>query len=93
MEIRREFGGSAVSRKGLGVALMALIVAVAAVLAISLASAGSARPAATTPASHMVVVGQLGEHAKTSGPALIDRESGQPVSDSNSATNGHGKLP
>jgi hypothetical protein len=41
----------------------------------------------------MVVVGQLGEHSKTSGPALIDRESGQPVSDSNSATNGHGKLP
>gem|GEM_PF-5381329 len=73
---------------------MALIVAVGAVLAISLASTQSARPSAATAPSHMVVVGQLGEHGKTSGsPALIDRESGQPVSDSNPVANGHGALP
>jgi hypothetical protein len=94
MEVRTTFRGTAVSRKGLGAALMALIVAVGALFAISLASAGSARPAATTAPSQMFIVGQLGEHAKTSGsPALIDRESGQPVSDSNSAANDHGLLP
>lgn len=93
MEIRREFRGSAVSKKGLGVALMALIVAVAAVLAISIASAGSARPATTTAPSHLVIVGQLGEHAKTSGPALTDRESGQPAGAYVAPADGHGKLP
>jgi hypothetical protein len=77
----------------MGAALMALIVAIGALLAISLAGAQSAKPSAATAPSHFVVVGQLGEHAKASGPALIDRESGQPVSDSNSSPNGHGKLP
>lgn len=93
MEIRREFGGSAVSKKSLGVALMALIVAVAAVLAISLASTGSAKPATTTAPSHMIVVGQLGEHAKTGAPALADRESGQPAGAYVAPADGHGKLP
>jgi hypothetical protein len=94
MEARRTFGGTAVSKQGFGVALIAVLVAIAAVLAISLASAGSARPAATTAPSHMVVVGQLGEHAKTSGSsALIDRESGQPVSGYVAPADGHGLLP
>ena len=93
MEVRTTFRGTTESRKGLGVALMGLIVGIAALIAISLASAGSAKPATTTAPSHMVVVGQLGEHAKTSGPALIDRESGQPAGAYVAPSNGHGELP
>jgi hypothetical protein len=38
--------GTAFSRRGVGAVLMALVVAIAALLAISFASAGSAKPAA-----------------------------------------------
>jgi hypothetical protein len=42
----------------------------------------------------MVVVGQLGEHAKSFGSAgLSDRESGQPVGSHVEPANGHGALP
>ncbi|HEX9094645.1 MAG TPA: hypothetical protein VF990_00940 [Candidatus Dormibacteraeota bacterium] len=85
MEIRREFGGSAVSKKGLGVALMALIVAVAAVLAISLASAGSARSTSTTPA--------IAPGTFVGSAALADRESGQPVGAYVAPSDSHGALP
>jgi hypothetical protein len=84
MEVRREFRGSAVSKKGFGVALMALIVAIAAVLAISLASAGSAKPSATTSIAPGTAVGSA---------ALADRESGQPVGDYVAPTSGHRALP
>jgi hypothetical protein len=94
MEVRTTFRGSAVSKKSLGGALMAVIVVIGALLAISLASAQSARPSAVTAPSHMVVVGQLGEHAKTVGSAgLTDRESGQPVGGYVEPANGHGLLP
>ena len=84
MEVSREFRGSAVSKKGFGVALMALIVAIAAVLAISLASAGSAKPSAVTSIAAGTAVGSA---------ALADRESGQPVGGYVEPSNGHGALP
>jgi hypothetical protein len=94
MEVRREFRGSAVSKKGFGVALMGLIVGIAALLTISLASTQSAKPSAATAPSHMLVVGQLGEHAKTVVSAgLTDRESGQPVGSYVEPANGHRALP
>ena len=98
MEVRTTFRGTAVSGKGLGAVLMALIVAVGALLAISLASAGSARPAATTAPSHMVVVGQLGEHGapvvvSSATDGLSDRESGQPAGGHAEPSNGYGFLP
>ena len=94
MEVRTTFRGTAPSRKGLGVALMGLVVGIGALLAISLASAQSARPSAATAPSHMVVVGQLGEHAKAVGSAgLTDRESGQPVGSYVEPANGHRALP
>jgi hypothetical protein len=40
--------GTAFSKRGLGAVLVALIVALAAMLAVSFASAGSAKPAAAT---------------------------------------------
>jgi hypothetical protein len=94
MEVRTEFRGSAVSKRGFGVALIGLIVGIAALLTISLATAQSAKPSAATAPSHMVVVGQLGEHAKSFGSAgLSDRESGQPVGSHVEPANGHGALP
>jgi hypothetical protein len=94
MEVRRTFSGSAVSRKGFGVALMGLIVGIGGLLAISLASAQTAKPSAATAPSHMVVVGQLGEHAKTVGSAgLTDRESGQPIGAYVEPANGARALP
>ena len=71
MEARRTFGGSAVSKQGFGVALMAVLVAIAAVIAISLATAGSAKPSSTTPA--------IAPGTSVGSAALADRESGQPV--------------
>jgi hypothetical protein len=85
MEARRTFSGSAVSKKGFGVVLMAVIVAICAVLAISLASAGSAKPSSTTPA--------IAPGTAVGSAALADRESGQPVGGHVEPANGHGALP
>jgi hypothetical protein len=85
MEIRREFRGSAVSKKGLVAALMAPIVAIVVMLAISLASAGSAKSTSTTPA--------IAPGTSVGSAALADRESGQPVGVYVEPANGHGALP
>jgi hypothetical protein len=42
------FSGTAFSKRGLGAALVALVVALAALLAMTFATAGSAKPAAAT---------------------------------------------
>lgn len=85
MEARRTFGGTAVKKQGFGVALMAVLVAIAAVLAISLASAGSAKPSSATPA--------IAPGTSVGSAALADRESGQPVSGYVAPADGHGLLP
>lgn len=86
MEARRTFGGTAVSKKGFGVALMAVLVAIVAMLAISLASAGSARPSSTT--TPVIAPG-----TSVGSAALADRESGQPAGGYVEPANGHGALP
>jgi hypothetical protein len=84
MEVRTEFRGSAVSKKGFGVALMGLIVGIAAILVITLASAGSARPSAAPAIAPGTSVGSA---------ALADRESGQPVGAYVPQSSGHRALP
>lgn len=83
MEARTTFRGTAVSKNRLGVVLMALIVAVGAMLAISLANAGSAKPSSSGIAPGTFV----------GSAALADRESGQPVGGYVEPANGHGALP
>jgi hypothetical protein len=87
MEARRTFSGTAVSKKGFGVALMAVLVAIVAILAIALASAGSARPSSTTTAPAIAPGTSVGS------AALADRESRQPVDAYVAPENGHGALP
>jgi hypothetical protein len=84
MEARTSFRGTAVSKKGFGVTLMAVIVAIGALLAIALASA-SAKPSATAPA--------IAPGTFVGAAALSDRESGQPVGAYVAPANGHGQLP
>jgi hypothetical protein len=84
MEVRTEFRGSAGSKKGFGVALMGLIVGIAALLAISLASAGSVKPTSAPAIAPGTSIGSA---------ALADRESGQPVGAYVEPANGHRALP
>jgi hypothetical protein len=84
MEVRTTFRGTAASRKGLGVVLVALIVAIAAMVGIALASAGSAKSSAG-PA--------IAPHTFVGSAALADRESGQPVGAYVAPTSGHRALP
>jgi hypothetical protein len=84
MEARTTFRGTAASKKGFGVALMALVVAIAALIAISLASAGSAKPSATTSVAPSTAAGPA---------APDDRMSGQPVDGYVQPADGHGFLP
>jgi hypothetical protein len=84
MEVRTTFRGTAASKKGFGVALMALVVAICAVVAISLASAGSAKPTSAPAIAPGTSIGSA---------ALADRESGQPVGAHVEPVNGHGALP
>lgn len=80
MEVRTTFRGTAASKKGLGFALMALVVAICALVVISLASAGSANQSVTAAPG-------------AAAPALSDRESGQPVGAYVEPANGHGAIP
>jgi hypothetical protein len=85
MEVRTTFRGTAASKKGFGVALMALVVAICALIAISLASAGSAKPSSDTPV--------IAPGTSVGSAALADRESGQPVGGYVEPANGYGLLP